>query len=110
MIWLTKQEEMILLAVFHIGDNAYLVNIREYLNKKTGKDWAFGSLYMTLENLRRRDLLAAWTGEPTSIRGGKAVKFYKPTKRGHEALTKAKAVQDGMWRGFPALAGNRKNS
>ena len=110
MIWLTKQEEMTLLAVFHIGENAYLVNIREYLIEKTGKDWAYGSLYMTLENLRRRDLLSARTGEPSSVRGGKAVKFYQLTKNGQDLLARTKSVQDGLWSGFPALAGNRKNT
>jgi PadR family transcriptional regulator, regulatory protein PadR len=102
MIWLTKQEEMILLAVFHIGEGAYLVNVREYLNEHTGKDWAYGSLYMTLESLRRRNLLEARTGLPTSVRGGKAIKFYELTVAGHRSLTETKEIQDGMWRGYSA--------
>lgn len=110
MIWLTKQEEMILLAVFHIGDDAYLVTIRDYLGKTTGKNWAFGSLYMTLENLRRRNLLASRTGEPTAVRGGKAVKFYELTSEGHRALTETKAVQDGLWRGYKVPSPQRRPS
>jgi len=44
MEFLTKQEELFLLAVFGIAQNAYLVNIREHLKKHTGKEWAFASL------------------------------------------------------------------
>ena len=35
---LTLHEEYILLAVFHLGDNAYLITLREHLKEKTGKD------------------------------------------------------------------------
>ena len=59
---LTKQEELFLLAIFRIGEDAYLVNIREHLNRHAGKDWAFGSIYITLEKLRRKGLIETRIG------------------------------------------------
>jgi len=48
MVILTKQEELFMLTIFRLQEPAYLVNIRNYLFEQTRKDWAFGSLYITL--------------------------------------------------------------
>lgn len=100
MYLLTKQEELFLLAVFRIGKDSYLVNIREHLREHTGKEWAFGSIYITLEKLRRRGLIAARIGKPTSAQGGKAIKYYELTKNGIHSLRENKRLLDKMWKEF----------
>jgi len=97
---LTKQEELFLLAVFRIGKDAYLVNIREHLMEHTGKDWAFGSIYISLEKLRRRGLIAARIGKPSSSQGGKAIKYYELTPSGIQSLRENKRLLDKMWKEF----------
>jgi len=97
---LTKQEELFLLAVFGIGQDAYLVSIREHLKKHTGKEWAFGSIYITLEKLRRRGLIKARVGKPSARKGGKAIKYYELNKEGIQALRDNKRLHDKMWREF----------
>ena len=99
---LTKQEELFLLTIHRLAEPAYLVNIREHLLKFAGKDWAFGSLYITLDKLRKKGFVETYTGKPSSIRGGKAIKYYKLTGEGRAALAEAKKVQDVMWQGFTA--------
>lgn len=102
---LTKQEELYLLTIHRLGEPAYLVNIRGHLLEHTGKDWAFGSLYITLTKLLKKGLLETYTGEPSANRGGKAIKYYRLTEEGMFALTEAKKLQDVMWSGFsPSLA------
>lgn len=97
---LTKQEELFLLAIFRIRKDAYLVNIREHLKKHTGKEWAFGSLYITLEKLCRKDYVINRIGVPTSSQGGKAVKYYDLTKEGVRILKENKSLHDKMWKEF----------
>jgi len=97
---LTKQEELVLLAVFWIKKNAYLVNIRQHLIDNAGKDWAFGSLYMCLEKLRRKGMLQTRTGSPRAKKGGKAIKYYELTEIGLKELTVLKKVNDTMLRDF----------
>ena len=106
---LTKQEELFLLAVFRIGRDAYLVNIREHLREHTGKDWAFGSIYITLEKLRRRGLVTARIGKPTSLQGGKAIKFYELTQSGIQTLRENKRLFDKMWREFSDFSFDSKS-
>ena len=97
---LTRQEEQILLAVYHLKDNAYLVPLREEIKKYTGKYFSVGTIYAPLNRLCMNGYLESYLGEPTNLRGGKAIKYYRLTKRGFEALAEVKRLQEEMWKGF----------
>jgi DNA-binding PadR family transcriptional regulator len=97
---LTKQEELLLLAIFRIQKDAYLVNIREHLKEHIGKDWAFGSIYITLEKLCRKGFVKNRIGSPTASQGGKAIKYYDLTESGIRILKENKRLHDKMWKGF----------
>lgn len=98
MKFLTKQEELFLLTILRVREGAYLVSIREHLLESTGKDWAFGSIYMTLEKLRRDGLVQIYFGEPSNERGGKAIKYYRLTTDGLKALRESKKINEVMWK------------
>jgi DNA-binding PadR family transcriptional regulator len=100
MTYLTKQEELFMLTIFHLKEPAYLVNIRNFLIKHTSKDWAFGSLYITLDKLRRKGFVNTYTGQPRHRQGGKAIQYYKLTEEGLRVLSEAKRLHDVMWEGF----------
>jgi len=97
---LTKQEELLLLAVFRIQEGAYLVNIREHLKEHTGKEWAFGSIYITLEKLRRKGFVKSRIGTPTPSQGGKAIKYYDLTESGIQTLKENRELHEKMWKEF----------
>ncbi len=108
MKFLTRQEELILLTVFRLKDNAYIVKIREHLVDHTGKDWSIGAVYVPMDRLRRLGLLNTVIGEPTAKRGGKAIKYYGLTEKGVNALEEIKKVQDVMWEEFNDYAVEKK--
>lgn len=56
MIMLSRAEEIILLAVFKLGKNAYGVTVREQVYKDIGRHWSFGVIYKTLKKIRQRSL------------------------------------------------------
>jgi len=97
---LTRQEEQILLAVYHLGDNAYLVTIREQIKKYTGKSYSVGTIYAPLSRLKDNGYLKEELGSSNSNRGGKAIKYYKLTNDGYESLRALKNQQNRMWNGF----------
>jgi PadR family transcriptional regulator PadR len=101
---LTRLEELFLLAILRLDDSASLVSLREYLLQHAGRDWAFGSLYVSLSKMERSGLVRTRLGLPKGERGGKAVKFYRLTPAGLAALEAAKELNDEMWREFPLLA------
>jgi hypothetical protein len=53
MKYLTRQEELVLLSVFRLKDNAYLISIQDHLNRFTGKDWSISSVYIPLSRLEK---------------------------------------------------------
>ena len=100
MALLTKLEELFMLAIFHHEGPASLMDIREYLLDKSGKDWAIASLYIALDKLKKKGFVKSFKGEPKQVRGGKALRYYLLTKRGIKALEEAWKIQEGMWKDF----------
>ena len=99
----TRAEELILLMVWKLGKEAYSVRIREMLKRVTGKAWSFGAVYMPLDRLVKRGLLESHLADPTSERGGRSKRIYKPTKAGMESLAEIKKIQEEAWRGMGEL-------
>lgn len=98
--YLTRKEELILLAVYKLGKSASLVKVRELLNISTGRDWTMGNVYVPLDRMTKLGYLETHVGEPTSRRGGKAVKYYGISREGKEALAELKKVHETMWDGI----------
>ena len=101
---LPRIEEMILLAIWKLGDNAYGVTIRRYLSDITGLDLAIASIYTPLDRLMDKGYVRGIEGEPTKERGGRRRRYYKLTAEGLAALDEARRIQQRIWAGFPQLA------
>jgi len=100
---LSKPEELVLLAVLRLQENAYGVTIRNLLKTETGVDWTVGAVYVPLNRLARSGFLESTIGEPTAERGGKRKKFYSLTSRGMKALAFSKSISDCMWANISTL-------
>ena len=100
---LTRKEELILLAVLRLGKSASLVKIREHLVESTGQKWSVGNVYVPLDRMSRLDILKTRIGAPTSSRVGKAVKYYRLSKKGTQALLDLRKVNETMWAGVQEL-------
>ena len=100
---LGRTEEIVLLAIWRLQDDAYGVSIRKELIEATGKDWSLGSIYAPLHRLERKGLVSTREGEPSTKRGGRRTVLYSLTKSGRKALLDVKAVQDSLWTGIPSL-------
>ena len=102
MKFLTRQEEMILLAVWQLGDNAYLVTIRKLLTKVTGRNWSMGAVYVPLNRLFQKGLLGDRIGEPNARRGRNKIKYYRLTSHGINSLQELEEVNRALWLDFSA--------
>jgi len=98
---LTKPEELLLLAVCNLKEDAYGVEILRYVSEKTGHEWSIGSIYVPLDRLVRLGYLDTYQGEPTSKRGGKSKRFYEITALGIETLLENRRIQNELWSGIP---------
>ena len=101
--YLGEFEQLILLALARLGDDAYGVTIRETLVERTGRHPSFGSIYSTLRRLEQKGLVRSFMGEPEPVRGGKAKKYVSLTPRGRTAIRDAHAAVVRMAEGVSGL-------
>jgi PadR family transcriptional regulator PadR len=93
MIILTRAEEIILLAIHKLKDNAYGVTIREQIYEDIGVYWAFGAIYKTVKIV----------SQPLAERGGRSKYYYRLTPSGREALQEIARVNASLWDGSTRL-------
>lgn len=94
---LSRTEEMILLSVWRLKDNAYGVTIVEMLNQTTVKKWILGGIYVPLERMENKGLLSSGLGKSTSRRGGRSKRLYRLTPAGLKALIRTKSLEQTIW-------------
>jgi PadR family transcriptional regulator PadR len=104
MEMLTKLEELILLSVWKLKENAYGTTIFRHILSVTGQKLSLGGVYFPLERLTRQGYLRSYYGPATEERKGLSKRYYELTDKGFEALQDAKRVTDIMWSGFAARA------
>ena len=93
-------EQMVLLAILHLGEDVYGVPIVEEIARRTGREVAPAAVYVTLRRLEEKGMLASWMGESTRERGGKARRYVRVTGAGLESLRASRKALDSMWRGL----------
>jgi PadR family transcriptional regulator PadR len=94
---LSRWEEVYMLSILELKDNAYGVTIKKSVTKKTGKPLSYGGLYFMLAQLVKKGLAAKTPGEPTQKRGGRRKYYYTPTEKGKKALQDTYSHQKALW-------------
>lgn len=95
-------EQLVLLAIVHLGDGVYGVPIADEIERRTGRAVSPAAVFVTLRRLEHKGLLASSMSDPTPERGGKARRCVRITPAGREALRAARQVLDSMWKGLDA--------
>ncbi|MBN1274137.1 MAG: helix-turn-helix transcriptional regulator [Candidatus Aminicenantes bacterium] len=98
---LSRAEEIILLAVFCLKENAYGIPIREFIREKTRTEWSLAQIYEPLNKLREKGYVLKYKDQPTPERGGRHKFLYRITKKGKTALLEIRTVHDRVWESVP---------
>ena len=96
---LGEVEQLVLLAVLRLGDDAYAVPIRALIKEHAGVDLSRGTIYVTLERLERKGYVTSWFSDPQAIRGGKARRFFRLKPPGLAAVRASKRAVDRLAEG-----------
>jgi PadR family transcriptional regulator PadR len=94
---LSLTEEMFLLAVWKLKDDAYGVTIRQYVVKETDRNYPIGTIYSALDKMVRNGYLRKTVSDPTPERGGRSKNYYHITQEGIEALKNAMELKNLLW-------------
>jgi len=98
---LSRTEELLLNCILRLQENAYTFQIREKLKEITGKTWAFGAIFISLDRLEKKGLIESFLGNETPERGGRRKRFYKVTSYGLKNLAEIRKIDHAMWKDLP---------
>jgi len=100
---LSRIEEIFLIAIWRLGENAYGITIREEVERATGTNWSLGATYAPLDRLRKNRYVTTLTSPPTNERGGRRKILYRLTPAGKAALAEARKINERTWGDVPAF-------
>jgi DNA-binding PadR family transcriptional regulator len=98
---LSQREEHVMLAIWALKEDAYLVAIKKYLSNILGKNWTLAAIHTPLRRLEELGYLESFVGEATAVRGGRAKRIYRITKSGFEVLMVYRRITETLWADFP---------
>jgi PadR family transcriptional regulator PadR len=99
---LSRSDEIIMLTILRLKENAYGVTIIKEIQERTGKKLSFGSLWVSLDILHKRGFVKKRIADPTPQRGGRSKIYYSLSPKGIRALEDAREFQRSLWEGVPA--------
>ena len=97
---ISRREEQILVAIWVLKNQAYLLAIKNFLSQIMQTDWSVGAIHKPLMKLEREGYVDSFMGEASAKRGGRRKKIYKVTDLGLEALKSLKKEHDALWAEF----------
>jgi PadR family transcriptional regulator PadR len=90
-------EEQVMLAVLRTAGSAYAMAIRRELEDVTGRSIAIGSIYVTLDRLESKGLIAS---ERTPRAASTSRRLFAVTPFGARALAATRAMRERLWDGI----------
>lgn len=91
-------EELILLAVRQLRDEAHSSSIQALLVRSAKRAVTLGAVYAALDRCQRKGLADSKLSETTGPRGGRPRRHYSLTPDGDVALMESRRIREGLWR------------
>lgn len=95
---LGELQQLLLLALLRLEDNAYGAEIRRELAEVAGRRLSISAIYVTLVRMEEQGLVASRDGAIPAT-GGRPRRCFRVTASGREALKSTRAAADKMWSG-----------
>ena len=103
-------EEIVLLIVATLDDNAYGVSINEAIELQTGRDLSISAIHATLHRLQKKGYVKSFMGGASAERGGRRKRFFIITPLGTRALLAIRELREQLWNQVPHNVLNPKTS
>ena len=101
---LGELEEVVLLVVANLYDNAYGILIKNEIEEKCNRSITISTVHNVLQRLQEKGYLESRYSEPTKERGGKRKLLFTVTASGQASLNTVKEMREKLWSGIPKVA------
>lgn len=99
-------EELVLLVVGMLSDQAYGVEVRNAIIAETGRKVNISAVHEVLKRLEKKGLLRTEVGGATEERGGRRKKFFFLTAEGKAALDHSRELRNSLYGRIPEIKFN----
>jgi PadR family transcriptional regulator PadR len=103
MHFLSRIEEILLLAIWKLKDNAFGISIREQVEKDTGTKWLSGAIYAPLNRLKKNGYVKTKKAKSSTDLGGRPRIYYALTPLGEKKLRSIQELNKVMWAEVPDM-------
>ncbi len=93
-------EEIVLLALVQLGDDAYGMTIRREIEDRSGRTVSIGAVYSTLDRLQFKGLVSSSYSSGSEARRGRAKRYFKLEPAGAKSLSRSNEILANMWSGL----------
>ena len=101
--YLGEFEELVLLTVGILFDDAYGLAIVDELEKQTDRTVMISSVHKALVRLEEKSYLKSHMGGATDKRGGRDKRLYKLTRAGINVLNQSRELRNTMYKQVPKM-------
>jgi DNA-binding PadR family transcriptional regulator len=95
--YLGEFEEIVLLIVSALGENAYGVTILHEIVEQTGRMVRLNQVHSALQRLEEKGMVRSKMGGATSERGGRRKRMFQATALGRKVLNDIQEVRQKLW-------------
>jgi PadR family transcriptional regulator PadR len=103
MAFLSRIDEILLLAIWKLKDDAYGIAIRHQVERDTGITWLSEAIYAPLSRLKDKGYIESIKAEKSTEKGGRPRVYYRLTPSGLDWLVSVQEVNRTLWNGVPDL-------
>ena len=96
-IYLGELEELILLMVALLANDAYGVSITEELKKQAGRDISVSAAHAALHRLEEKGFVKSKLGGASQERGGRRKRLFTVTTYGRQAIEDLRETRNLIW-------------
>ncbi len=100
-------EEIILLIVANLFDNAYGIAIKNEVEDKCQRSITISTVHNVLQRLQEKGFLESRYSDPTPERGGKRKLLFRVTRSGQTVLSQSREMRESLWSTIPKVAFER---
>jgi DNA-binding PadR family transcriptional regulator len=101
-------EELVLLIVGVLYDEAYGVAIQEDLKQRCDRQVTLSTIHVALHRLEEKGYLESRLDGATNERGGRRKLLFRVTKTGQKILALSRDIRNELWSAVPKAAFNLK--
>lgn len=97
-------EEIVMLTVAILYDNAYGVSIKKEIETRLNRSVSVGALQSALRRLEDKNYLASQDKDATQERAGRPKRYFKITSLGKEAMEYTRETRNKLWEAIPSIS------